>query len=260
MNVDFRPCTARDVDFVLELKRAGLREYLEKLYGWDEDEQRRRTARELEAHPDGAHIIRVDGADAGASLCYEEAGDYVVALLLVSPGYRNRGVATQVLSGYIDRARAERRRIRIATCKDNPALRLYERLGFRFAGTSEAFVFLERDFRARDAAFAAFDFDEIVDMQRRLQQRYMNKWEPVCPETGKNKLLWMIGEAGEVGDVLKKRGHEAVMADPGVRAHFVEEMTDVLMYYGDVMLCFGSAPEELKRAYVEKFEKNMKRW
>ena len=40
----------------------------------------------------------------------------------------------------------------------------------------------------------------------------------------------------------------------------VEEMADVLMYYNDVMLCYGITADELKQSYSEKFEKNMKRW
>ena len=45
-----------------------------------------------------------------------------------------------------------------------------------------------------------------------------------------------------------------------LRKHLVEEMADVLMYYNDVMLCYGITAGELKQAYTEKFEKNMKRW
>lgn len=45
-----------------------------------------------------------------------------------------------------------------------------------------------------------------------------------------------------------------------IRQHLVEELADVLMYYNDVLLCYGIAEEELKKVYVEKFEKNMKRW
>ena len=104
------------------------------------------------------------------------------------------------------------------------------------------------------------NFGEILKMQRALQDKYKDQWEPVAPETGKNKLLWMVCEIGEVADVIKKRGHEVVMEDEAMRAHFVEEMADVLMYYGDVMLCFGIEPEELKDAYVAKFHRNMHRW
>ena len=64
----------------------------------------------------------------------------------------------------------------------------------------------------------------------------------------------------EVGDILKKKGHTAVMEDSEVRGHFVEEMCDVLMYFNDIMLCMGITPDELKRVYLEKHERNMKRW
>ena len=50
------------------------------------------------------------------------------------------------------------------------------------------------------------------------------------------------------------------MEDEALRGDLVEEMADVLMYYNDVMLCYGITAEELKRAYTAKFEKNMKRW
>ena len=31
-----------------------------------------------------------------------------------------------------------------------------------------------------------------VAMQKELQDKYKDKWEPISSETGKNKLLWMI--------------------------------------------------------------------
>ena len=45
-----------------------------------------------------------------------------------------------------------------------------------------------------------------------------------------------------------------------VRQHLVEEMADVLMYYNDVLLCYGINEQELKEAYTAKFKKNMTRW
>ncbi|MBE6927575.1 MAG: nucleotide pyrophosphohydrolase [Ruminococcaceae bacterium] len=103
-----------------------------------------------------------------------------------------------------------------------------------------------------------FSIQEMQEMQNALQERYKGKWEPICPEIGQNKLLWMIGEIGEVIDLIKKNGHEKVMAEK--RAEFVEEMADVLMYFNDIMLCYGITEEELKQTYINKFEKNMNRW
>ena len=107
---------------------------------------------------------------------------------------------------------------------------------------------------------ADFSIGEMQEMQRILQEKYKRKWEPVDAATGRNKLLWMVGEIGEVIDIVKKNGGERAASDPALRAHLVEELADVLMYYNDVLLCYGIGAEELKRAYTEKFEKNMTRW
>lgn len=101
---------------------------------------------------------------------------------------------------------------------------------------------------------------EMLAMQQQLQEKYKGKWEPIGPATGKNKLLWMVGEVGEVAEIIKKNGHERIMEEGPVRAHFVEEMADVLMYYGDIMNCFSITPQELKASYTEKFRRNMERW
>ena len=105
-----------------------------------------------------------------------------------------------------------------------------------------------------------FSINEMQSMQKELQDKYKEKWERICPETGKNKFLWMIGEIGEVIDIIKKNGAKSAVADSSVREHLIEEMADVLMYYNDVMLCYGITEDELKQAYIEKFQKNMKRW
>lgn len=107
---------------------------------------------------------------------------------------------------------------------------------------------------------ADFSINEMQEMQKFLQEKYKDKWEPIGPEIGKNKLLWMIGEIGEVIDIVKKNGGTKASTDGELRKELVEEMADVLMYYNDVMLCYGITEEELKKAYIDKFEKNMKRW
>lgn len=107
---------------------------------------------------------------------------------------------------------------------------------------------------------ADFGINEMQEMQKKLQEQYKDKWEPICPETGKNKMLWMIGEIGEVIDIVKKNGARKVSADNELRKDLIEELADVLMYYNDILLCYGISADELKQAYTEKFEKNMKRW
>ena len=93
-----------------------------------------------------------------------------------------------------------------------------------------------------------FGMNEMQEMQKALQEKYKQKWEPICPATGQNKLLWMIGEVGEVIDIVKKNGAADAVEKEDLRKHLVEEMADVLMYYNDVMLCYGITAEELKAA------------
>lgn len=69
----------------------------------------------------------------------------------------------------------------------------------------------------------------------------------------------MIVEIGEVIDIIKKNGGETASQDNELRKQFVEKMADVLMYYNDILLCYGISTEELKKSYISKFEKNMKR-
>ena len=107
---------------------------------------------------------------------------------------------------------------------------------------------------------ADFGIKEMQEMQKKLQDNYNGKWENNNQKIGKNKLLWMVGEIGEVIDIVKKHGDTKAISDPQLRKDLIEEMADVLMYYNDVMLCYGISADELRQAYTAKFERNMTRW
>lgn len=106
----------------------------------------------------------------------------------------------------------------------------------------------------------SMDFNKMQAMQKQLHEKYLEKWGPLSPEIGRDLLLWMIGEAGEVADIIKKKGDALIMEDEKVHHDFVEEMCDVLMYFNDIMLCYSISPEELTKAYEEKHNRNMSRW
>lgn len=104
------------------------------------------------------------------------------------------------------------------------------------------------------------DFTGMQEMQRELQEKYREKWGGLSPEKAVSKLLWLYGELGEAGDIIKKKGINDIMQREDVRGDFVEELCDVMMYFNDIMLCFSITPEELSRAYIKKHERNMTRW
>ena len=107
---------------------------------------------------------------------------------------------------------------------------------------------------------ADFSFNEMQAIQKELQAKYKNIWAPLEPRLGREQLLWMMIEAGEVADIMKKQGDDAIMENEETRHDFIEEMCDVMMYFNDVLLCYGITPEEIAAAYRAKFERNMTRW
>ena len=91
------------------------------------------------------------------------------------------------------------------------------------------------------------DFVRMQQMQKELHEKYEAKWGPLSPKIGRDILLW-------------KKGDKAIMEEPDMRHDFIEEMTDVLMYFNDLMLCYSITPEDISRIYTEKHNRNMKRW
>lgn len=103
-------------------------------------------------------------------------------------------------------------------------------------------------------------FLQMQEIQKQLQEKYKDKWTPLSPQTGSNSLLWLMVELGEAADIIKKDGSGKIMEEPAVRKHFIEELSDVMMYFNDVMLCYGISTAELKEVYLEKHRRNMERW
>lgn len=100
---------------------------------------------------------------------------------------------------------------------------------------------------------------QMMQMQRELFEPHKDSWHPMEPEYGKDFVLYMVEEIGEVISIIKKKGSAAIAEDPAVRQAFLEEMADVLMYYHDVLLRYHVTAEEISEAYVKKHEKNMGR-
>ena len=100
---------------------------------------------------------------------------------------------------------------------------------------------------------------ELISLQNALQNRMKGKWLSIIPENGHFSLLWMFEEMGELVAIIKKRGGNAIMEDKIVRDAFIEELSDTLMYFIDLMTCYGVSAKELSLAFLGKHEKNMSR-
>lgn len=108
-------------------------------------------------------------------------------------------------------------------------------------------------------AMAEINFSDMRGMQLELRRAHEEKWGPLDPKAAPNQLLWLVEELGEAISIVKKKSEKEIMAEGAVRYNLCAELCDVLMYFNDVLICYGITPEEISNAYIAKHQYNMKR-
>ena len=146
MDYSLKDCTINDIDFIVSLKEIGLRWYVEKLYGWDYEKQKEIALNEFNDKSNTTKIITINGNSAGVSILTEKEDYYEVWLIMVHPDYRGKGIASSVINEHINLAKSKQKRIIIKTFKDNPALKLYKKLGFAQYKQSDTHIYLDINF------------------------------------------------------------------------------------------------------------------
>jgi len=85
-------------------------------------------------------VIVVDGEPAGRLYLHRGGSEIRIVEVALLPEHRGKGVGTALLRDVV----AEGKRVTIHVERMNPALRLYERLGFEVAEDKGVYLFLER--------------------------------------------------------------------------------------------------------------------
>ena len=88
-------------------------------------------------------IILVDGQPAGRLYVSREDDEIRIVDIALLPEFCNRGIGTTLLRGLQSEAAAAGKPLRIHVERFNPALRLYERLGFRPIEDKGVYLFME---------------------------------------------------------------------------------------------------------------------
>jgi ribosomal protein S18 acetylase RimI-like enzyme len=81
--------------------------------------------------PSEVRIITLDEGDIGWLQSTAREDGFFVGQLFVDPPFQGRGIGSEVMRRLIGEAAHLRQPVRLSVVKINPALRLYERLGFR---------------------------------------------------------------------------------------------------------------------------------
>ena len=122
-----------DSEFAYAVKKAAFREYVEKVWGWDEDEQRRLHEQRFAAQD--FRIISVGGEDVGIIAVVVDADSLKVNQLFILPEHQSRGIGGRCMKTIMDEARQLGLPVRLSVLKVNPrAIAFYERLGFTRTG------------------------------------------------------------------------------------------------------------------------------
>jgi GNAT superfamily N-acetyltransferase len=89
-------------------------------------------------------VVLIDGAPCGRLYVYRGEREIRVVDVALLPEHRGGGVGTALLRDLLDEGDAAGKRVTIHVERFNPALRLYERLGFAVAEDRGVYLLLER--------------------------------------------------------------------------------------------------------------------
>jgi ribosomal protein S18 acetylase RimI-like enzyme len=147
-----RPATEADRDFLLSVYASTREEELAQVE-WEEgareaflEHQFGAQDHHYRANYPGAtfDVIEVDGEPAGRLYVHRGDDEIRIMDIALAPPYRGRGIGTALLGALMEEASASGRALSIHVEMNNPARRLYERLGFSPAGEHGVYVLMRR--------------------------------------------------------------------------------------------------------------------
>ena len=103
------------------------------------------------------------------------------------------------------------------------------------------------------------DIADLKEKQLKLYELNKEKWNDMEPKYAKDHILYMVEEIGECISIIKKKKIDNIMTDENIRHRFIEELSDVLMYYIEVLNRLDISAEEFSKIYLEKYYTNLNR-
>jgi ribosomal protein S18 acetylase RimI-like enzyme len=141
--VKLRPTTAEDAEFLYQLLKTTMREYVDQTWSWDEDWQR--SYFEMRFDPAKNKIIVLDNRDIGVIATEKSEDEIVLSSLYILPEYQGRGIGTRLIKELLARAFRDGLAVGLRVLKVNPARRLYERLGFVVVEEAETHYYMKAE-------------------------------------------------------------------------------------------------------------------
>ena len=141
--IALRPARAEDYDFALALYAETIKPYTIAFMPWIDAVENARFARLWT--PADTRIITFEGADVGWLEAADTGDEFVLKQFYVVPAQQQRGVGTQERALLLAEWEPQRRPIELNVLKNNPARRLYQRLGFATVGETDIKYLMRRE-------------------------------------------------------------------------------------------------------------------
>jgi len=142
-NLRLRKATAADSEFAYRTKRAAFKKYVEKVWGWDEEEQRQLHERRFASQD--FQVIQVSGINVGIFSIVRQPDGVKLNQMFILPEYQNKGIGAACMMRIIEDAAISGLPIRLKVLKVNKrAVEFYQRLGFKNIRESDTHVVMER--------------------------------------------------------------------------------------------------------------------
>jgi GNAT superfamily N-acetyltransferase len=141
MQIVLRPAVSQDFEYCKRLYFTGMKKIIEEL-GLDMTAQAASFVQNWDLAE--VRIIAV-GGDVGWLQSSVRDDGLFVAQLFVDDPFQGQGIGTEVMNRLIGEATLLNQAVRLAVVKTNPALRLYERLGFHITHEDDRKFYMKRD-------------------------------------------------------------------------------------------------------------------
>jgi GNAT superfamily N-acetyltransferase len=141
MQIALRPAVSQDFEYCKRLYFTGMKKIIEEL-GLDMAAQAASFVQNWDLAE--VRIIAV-GGDVGWLQSSMRIDGLFLAQLFVDDPFQRQGIGTEVMNRLISQAARLNQPVRLAVVKTNPALRLYDRLGFHITHEDDRKFYMKRN-------------------------------------------------------------------------------------------------------------------
>lgn len=128
MSLRMRKAEEVDGEWLFELYRTTMKDYVEKTWGWDERAQRDGLFNHLGVNN---FVICSTGSEVAGCFCLKDEGEhYWLHLVLIRPSLQSRGLGRVIMEHIQSIANVAGKGIQFCTLKVNPATDFYRHLGY----------------------------------------------------------------------------------------------------------------------------------